>query len=321
MERCDHNKPTSHILIRGLSARAHFRMLTHVSSHPQNPSRVVVLGSGGFLGRRLCQRLTADRIVTLAVGSHDIDLADGTASMRLREELRPTDTVVFLSAITPDKGRDSSVLLRNLNMARNVCEAVRGGQISHMIYASSDAVYSFDQIQISETTPAAPADLYGVMHRARELMLATEAQVPLANLRFTAVYGAGDTHNSYGPNRFIRQALREGRIAMFGNGEETRDHLYVDDAVTLMVQVLLHRSTGILNLASGQSVSFRDAAEQIVVHAGRPVELQYSTRQNPVTHREFDIANIKRAFPALLLTSFQEGLRRTIAEMREKSGG
>jgi len=296
-------------------------MLTHVSSHPQNPSRVVVLGSGGFLGRRLCKRLTADRITTLAVGSRDIDLTESTAGMRLREALQPTDAVVFLSAITPDKGRDSSILMRNLSMARNVCEAARGARVSHMIYASSDAVYSFDQDNISEVTPAAPTDLYGAMHRTRELMLASEAQVPLANLRLTGVYGAGDTHNSYGPNRFIQQALREGRIAIFGNGEETRDHLYVEDVVALMAQVLLHRSTGLLNLASGQSVSFRDAAEQIVAHAGQPVELQYSTRQNPVTHRQFDIASLKRAFPDLHLTSFPEGLRNTVAEMRAQSGG
>jgi nucleoside-diphosphate-sugar epimerase len=296
-------------------------MLTHVSSHPQNPSRVVVLGSGGFLGRRLCQRLTAERIATLAFGSHEMDLTEGTAGIRLREDLRSADAVVFLSAITPDKGRDSAILMRNLSMARNVCEATRGGRVSHMIYASSDAVYSFDQNYISETTPAAPTDLYGVMHRTRELMLASEAQVPLVTLRFTGVYGAGDTHNSYGPNRFMQQALREGRIAMFGNGEETRDHLYVDDAVALMMQVLTHRSTGLLNLASGQSVSFHDVAEQIIVHAGRPVEVQCSTRQNPITHRQFDIANLKRAFPDIILTSLPEGLCKTVAEIQAKSGG
>jgi len=50
------------------------------------------------------------------------------------------------------------------------------------------------------------------MHRTRELMLAAEAKAPLAILRLTAVYGAGDTHNSYGPNRFLRQALKDGRF-------------------------------------------------------------------------------------------------------------
>ncbi len=296
-------------------------MLTHASSQPQNPIRVIVLGAGGFLGRRLCQRLRTDDIATVALGSRDIELTESTAGKHLSEKLRPTDAVVFLSAITPDRGRDSAALVRNLNMARNVSEAARTAQVSHMVYASSDAVYSFDYNYISEATPAAPADLYGIMHRARELILSSEVQVPLAILRLTAVYGAGDTHNSYGPNRFVRQALQEGRIAMFGNGEETRDHLYADDAIALIMRVLLHRSAGLLNLASGQSVSFREAAEQIGAHAGRPIELQPSVRQNPITHRRFDIEKLKSAFPDILLTPLPEGLRKTIAEMKAKSSG
>jgi nucleoside-diphosphate-sugar epimerase len=296
-------------------------MLTHTFSQPQNPSRVIILGAGGFLGQRLCQGLRTGSIATSALVSRDIDLTESASGKRLREELRPTDAVVFLSAITPDKGRDSATLVRNLNMARNVSEAARTAQVSQLIYASSDAVYAFDHDHISEMTQAAPVDLYGTMHRARELVLSSEAQVPLAILRLTAVYGAGDTHNSYGPNRFVRQALQEGRIALFGNGEETRDHLYVDDAIALIMQVLLHRSTGLVNVASGQSVSFFQAAEQIGAHVGRQVELQCSARQNPITHRRFDIENLKSAFPDILLTPLPEGLRKTIAEMKANFSG
>ena len=169
---------------------------------------------------------------------------------------------MFLSALTPDKGRDSGTLMRNLAMCRAVCEATRAVEIAQLVYASSDAVYSFATTLISEATPPVPIDLYGVMHRARELMLASEAKAPVAVLRLTAIYGAGDTHNSYGPNRFLRQALKDGRIALFGNGEETRDHLHVDDAVDLILKVISHGSTGALNLASGKigdvSIGCRD---------------------------------------------------------------
>jgi nucleoside-diphosphate-sugar epimerase len=296
-------------------------MLTHGSSEPRKPGRVVVLGAGGFLGRHLCAALAAGGIPALAVGSKDIDLADGAAGARLHERLQPADSVVFLSALTPDKGRDSATLMRNLAMARNVCEATRGANAAHLIYASSDAVYSFADETISEATPAAPADLYGAMHRTRELILTAEAQVPLAILRLTAIYGAGDTHNSYGPNRFIRQALADGRIPLFGGGEETRDHLDADDAVALVVQALLHRSTGLANLASGESVSFGDVARQVAALAGRPVEVQPSPRQNPATHRRFDIANLKRAFPNVALTPLADGLRKAVAAAKGPSGG
>src|SRR5262245_46286442 len=149
--------------------------LSHAHTTPQNPQRLVVLGAGGFLGRRLLQACAAAGIATLALGSRDIDLADPDGGAQFAARLAPQDAVVFLAALTPDKGRDIKTLLRNLAMCRAVCAASQAVALSHLVYASSDAVYSFDTPLISEETPAVPLDLYGAMHRTRELMLAAEA--------------------------------------------------------------------------------------------------------------------------------------------------
>jgi UDP-glucose 4-epimerase len=291
-------------------------MLSHAHSAPQKPARVVVLGAGGFLGARLLKFCADAQIEAVGLGSRDFDLADPAAPTGLAARLRTSDVVVFLAALTPDKGRDSGTLMRNLAMARAVCEATRTHEIAHLIYASSDAVYSFAMPLISEETPAVPLDLYGAMHRTRELMLLGEAKAPLAILRLTAVYGRGDTHNSYGPNRFMRQALQDGRIPLFGNGEETRDHLYVDDAVDIIRKIVVHGSTGLLNLASGSSVTFRSIADMIAARAGRPVEVATSARQNPATHRHFDVTHLLRAFPDARLTPLGEGLESMLADAR-----
>ena len=295
--------------------------LSHAYSHSRKPDRVVVLGSGGFLGRGLVAACGAAGVEVAGLASRDIDLAEASAGARLAERLRPTDVLVFLAALTPDKGRDSGTLMRNLAIARAVCEATRAVGIAQIVYASSDAVYSFATALISEDTPAVPVDLYGAMHRTRELMLAAEANAPVAVLRLTAVYGAGDTHNSYGPNRFVRQAVKDGRIPLFGNGEETRDHLYADDAVDLILKVVSYGSTGVLNLATGASATFRAVAEMVAAHAGRPVEIAPSPRQSPVTHRHFDITNLLRAFPGTRLKSLAEGLAATLVGMRAQASG
>jgi UDP-glucose 4-epimerase len=295
--------------------------LSHAPGHPRKPARLVVLGAGGFLGRGLLRGCAAAQLEAVGLGSRDIDLADPSAPARLAERLHPRDVLVFLAALTPDKGRDSGTLMRNLAMCRAVCAATRAVEIAQLVYASSDAVYAFDTALISEETSAAPVDLYGAMHRTRELMLAVEAKAPLAILRLTAVYGTGDTHNSYGPNRFLRQAIKDGRIGLFGNGEETRDHLYADDAVDLILQVVLHGSTGLLNLATGKSVTFGAVAEVVAAHAGRPVEIAPSARQNPVTHRHFDTTNLVRAFPGARFKSLDDGLAATLASMRAEAGG
>jgi UDP-glucose 4-epimerase len=285
---------------------------------------VVVLGAGGFLGRRLLLACADAGIAAVGLGSRDLDLADDAAGARLAGHLRPQDVLVFLAALTPDKGRDSRTLMRNLAMARAVCEATRAVEIAQLVYASSDAVYSLATPLICEETPAVPVDLYGLMHRARELMLAGEVKAPLAILRITGVYGTGDTHNSYGPNRFARQALKDGRIALFGNGEEMRDHVYIDDAVALLLEVVSRRSTGVLNFASGTSTTFRTVADMIAARAGRPIEIAPSVRQNPVTHRHFDITNLLRAFPGMRFKPLEDGLTTMLADARshpEKAHG
>jgi nucleoside-diphosphate-sugar epimerase len=292
--------------------------LSH-AHQPRKPARLVVVGAGGFLGRHLLTAGAAADIEAVGLGSRDIDLADAAAGARLAQRLRPRDVIVFLAALTPDKGRDSGTLMRNLAICRAVCEATHAVDIAQLVYASSDAVYSFATALISEETPAAPLDLYGAMHRIRELMLAGEAKAPLAVLRVTAVYGADDTHNSYGPNRFLRQALKEGRISLFGNGEETRDHVYVDDVVDLILRVVSHGSTGLLNVATGKSVTFRAVAEMVAARVGRPVEIATSARQSPATHRHFDTTNLLRAFPNARFKPLAEGLAATLADMRAEA--
>jgi nucleoside-diphosphate-sugar epimerase len=288
--------------------------LTHAYAEPRMPARAVVLGAGGFLGSHLVAALGGAGAAVLALGSREIDLAEPAAGAQLAERLREGDTLVFFAALTPDKGRDCATLMRNLAMARAVCEAAKRVKLGHLVYASSDAVYPFGSGPIDEDSPAAPADLYGTMHRTRELMLAAEAPAPLAVLRLTAVYGAGDTHNSYGPNRFVRQALKERRIALFGNGEEARDHLFVENAAAIFLSVIRHGSRGLLNVATGTSMPFLSVAREVAAQAGAPVAIEPSARQNPVTHRHFDIANLIRAFPAYRPVPLADGLRRMIAQ-------
>jgi UDP-glucose 4-epimerase len=295
--------------------------ISNTNSSPRKPERVVVLGSGGFLGRKLLAACKAAQVEAIGLGSRDIDLTDPAAAARLAERLRPKDVLVFLAALTPDKGRDSGALMRNLAMGRTVCEAARDVELAQLVYASSDAVYSFATALISEETPAVPLDLYGTMHRTRELMLAAETKAPLAVLRLTAVYGAGDTHNSYGPNRFLRQAVKDGRIPLFGNGEETRDHLHIDDAVDLMLKVVAHGSTGLLNLATGKSATFRAVADMVAARAGRPVEVAPSPRQNPATHRHFDNTNLLRTFPDARFKPLDEGLAAMLADAGAEARG
>jgi len=152
------------------------------------------------------------------------------------------------------------------------------------------------------------------MHLAREIMLHTTLKLPLAILRPTLIYGAKDPHNGYGPNRFRRLAAKGEAITLFGEGEEKRDHVHVDDVAALAGATLHHGSTGTLNIATGRSVSFREVAEMTAALSGRSVEIRGTPRQNPITHRHFDITDCLKAFPEFHYIPLRDGLARAAKE-------
>jgi nucleoside-diphosphate-sugar epimerase len=154
------------------------------------------------------------------------------------------------------------------------------------------------------------------MHLAREIMVKSATRAPVAILRPTLVYGAGDTHNAYGPNRLRRMAHLEGRIALFGEGEEMRDHIAVEDVAALTVLVLRHQSRGTLNLATGRSITYGELAKKVAALFDRPIDIVGTPRQNPITHRHFDVTVLRKAFPAFAFTPLDEGLARAHREVQ-----
>jgi UDP-glucose 4-epimerase len=294
-------------------------VIIHQSPAAQTPERVALLGARGFIGAAIRRQLDAQRIPILALTSADLNLAETSAADKLAAVLKATDAVVMLAALTPDKGRDIPTLMRNLAMMQNTCGAIGKTGCAHMVYFSSDAVYDSAVSRVSEDTPASPQDLYGAMHYTREIMARSLAKVPVLVLRPTLIYGLDDTHNSYGPNRFRRTAQKEGKITLFGGGEETRDHIHVDDVAALTLRCLLHRSTGTLNAATGTSHSFHEVAEVVTQQFKNTIEIVRTPRANPVTHRHYDVISTIKAFPDIRFISLQDGVSRTHREMQEKS--
>ena len=282
--------------------------MVHLNSGSLNPRRVVLLGGSGFIGHRLSIMLSNDGTDILFLGSKDLDLSSPSAVERLKRLLYSTDTIVFLSAITPDKSRDTDVFFKNLLMMKHLCEALKNKPLNHLVYFSSDAVYGQSQSFVNEDSTVAPEDLYGVMHLSREIMLSELRDTPSMILRVTMVYGAGDTHSSYGPNLFFKTAGQNGVINLFGCGEEMRDHIHLNDVVNITKLCINMRSQGMLNLATGKSSSFKRVANLVADQFSNKIEVIENPRITPITHRHYDITNLLRAFPFLSFTNIEDGV-------------
>ncbi len=282
-------------------------MLIHHHSKPSKPSRVVVIGAGGFVGGAIVRQMGLDNIPTMSLTRKEVDLLQPDAVDKLKGMLQPTDSVVVVSAIAPAK--TVTMLMDNLRMVEAVCEALASTRIHHLVYISSDAVYTDDANPVREDSPRAPTTTHGMMHAARELMLAASTEAPVVYLRPTLIYGAADPHNGYGPNRFRRQAKKGEPIQIFGEGEEQRDHVLVDDVARITALALSHQSEGALNVVTGISTSFKDIAEIIAKQFDGTVVSQPRPGPRPhLVHRFFDVTNACKAFPTFQFTPLQQGL-------------
>jgi nucleoside-diphosphate-sugar epimerase len=240
------------------------------------------------------------------------------AIRKLRAILQRDDAVVVTSALTPEKGRDRATFLKNVAMIDNLCASLGQAACAHIVYVSSDSVYDSRFTQINEETCCDSSDLYALAHIVREKLLAEACQsanTPLAIVRPSAIYGAGDTHDSYGPNRFLRTARTEGKITLFGQGEEARDHVYIDDVAQIILECLLRGSTGVINAVSGTALTFHEVARKIVAAIGRAVAIETTARRVSIVHKRFDPAALFQAFPGFVTTSLDAGIRRSLAHL------
>jgi UDP-glucose 4-epimerase len=285
-------------------------MLTHGFQQPRRPTRVVVIGSGGFVGGAIVRRLAAEGIPHLALSRRELDLLAPDAGARLAALLRAGDAVVAAAAIAPCKS--TAMLVDNMRMVTAMLTGLSASAVEHVVNISSDAVYADGPVPLTESTPAAPTSLHGAMHLAREIALGTELRMPLAMLRPTLIYGAADPHNGYGPNRFRRLAAAGEDIVLFGEGEERRDHVAIEDVAEIAVRVLKHRSQGALNIASGEVHSFRSVAEMAAALAPKPPRISGTPRNGPMPHngyRPFDISATRAAFADFRYTPLRDGIR------------
>lgn len=294
-------------------------MLEHLNPSDVKPVRVIVVGGDGFVGGAIVRQLRDRNIDTLAITRRDVDLLREGATGALAARLRPSDAFVAVAAIAPVK--TPLMLKDNITLIEALVGALKMRPVAHVLNIGSDAIYADSAKPLTEGSCPAPGSLHGIMHLAREIMLreATE-ETPFATLRPTLIYGADDPHNGYGPNRFRRLAAKGEPLVLFGEGEERRDHVWVEDVAELAVRILLRRSRGALNAATGTVVSFRDIAQLVTSRFATRPPIVSIPRVGPMPHggyRPFDPAATFSAFPDFRYTQLTDGLDRLHDEPKE----
>lgn len=314
---------------------------------------VLVTGGAGFIGSHTVDRLVADghRVVVL-----DDLRTGKRANLAHHGALRfadgsPVELVVAdvscgifapLAALTATHGPIARIIhlaaqvsvvhsLANplVDVAVNyvgtvqVLEYARAVGVAKVVFASSAAVYGDTAaVPVLEDVPCRPLSPYGVDKLASELMLRAYASTHgLAStpLRFFNVYGPRqDPTSPYsGVISIFADRARAGRpITIFGDGQQTRDFVYVGDVARAVVTAALTDGGDgtAMNVGTGRETTVRELAEVVVALAGTDVPISHApARAGEIVRSCAEVGRAREALGFTAATTLADGLARTLA--------
>jgi nucleoside-diphosphate-sugar epimerase len=201
----------------------------------------------------------------------------------------------------------------------NIEKSLYGKGNLRIINISSDAVYPDIDGKLSEKIPNDPTSLHGLMHNFREKLILQNHNNVL-NIRPTLVYGYGDTHCGYGPNLFIKKMLDKENIILFGQGEELRDHIYIEDLTYIITECINNKLVGNLNAVTGEVISFNEIANIIKKISKDSIDIKFKERNGPIPHnglRSFNNSKLKENISQIKFKNMRNNLIRIINKYKE----
>lgn len=303
--------------------------------------RVLVTGGAGFIGSH-----TVDQLITsgaevliidnLSTGKEEninpsaefvrLDIESENLS-GIFQKFRPGFVIHLAAQVSVPNSIKNPVKDTTTNIlgSVNLLENCRQYGVEKVVYASSAAVYGNPRgVFISENDPVTPLSFYGVSKLTPEVYLKVFNQ--LYGLKYTVLRYA----NVYGPRQ---DALGEGGVisifaskilagqspVIFGDGEQTRDFVYVEDVAKANVKSLSAADQLILNVGTGKRTSVNDLVHIMADAANSDIKPSYSSeRYGDIKHSCMETSQIKEYLEWEPQFSLQEGLTRTIDFYRNK---
>jgi UDP-glucose 4-epimerase len=206
----------------------------------------------------------------------------------------------------------------NIIGSLNVLLAARDRGVGIVVYSSSAAIFGEPQeLPITVDHPVHPASPYGVSKLAAEkycFAFAALWGIRCVALRYFNVYGERQRFDEYGNviPIFATRALHKKELTIFGNGEQTRDFVHVDDVARANLSAAERTDAhGALNIGSGRATSIRRVAEMIVALSGASSAIAFGPpRPGDVTHATADVSAATRLIGYRPAVALEDGLRR-----------
>jgi len=280
--------------------------------------KILVTGGAGFIGSHIVEHFKDQEVIVfdnLRSGFEenikDFDVEFINSSIIDNEELKDAmdgvDYVFHLAALTsvPESMSKPKVTYNiNTQGTLNVLSAAKDSGVKKVVFSSSSAIYGdnpevpkHEEMFPDPKSPYAETKLDGENYCT---VYSEKFNMRSIVLRFFNVFGPRQDPNSQYAAAipiFIRKALKNEDVIIYGDGEQTRDFIYVKDVVNACVLVLekCEEPTTICNVALGQQTSINDLAKRIIKLTGSQSKIKYQKeRPGDIKHSYADISKLKK---------------------------
>jgi len=209
----------------------------------------------------------------------------------------------------------------NVNGLLNLLELAKKYKIKKVVHSSSAAVYGDEPEQPKKLShKPMPKSPYGITKLDGEYycqMYSEQFGVPAISLRYFNVFGARQNPKSQYAAAipiFVNKALQNEEITIYGDGNQTRDFIYVKDVVGANVLAAESQiSKGVFNVATENTITIKQTAEKIIELTNSKSKIKFADeRAGDIKHSQADISETKINLDFNPKFSFEEGLNETI---------
>ncbi len=309
---------------------------------------VLVTGGAGFVGGHLVDRLIEEEPASIVVASNfflgsisNLDDAlkrfpvkivrcDVADFEEIKDAIVDNDIeVVFNLAVIPlptSLVKPEWTIRKNIEMTINICQLLREKKFKTLIqYSSSEAFGSAQYVPMDGKHPLDPETPYA----------ASKAATDHIALSYHHTFGCDVAvvrpFNQYGPRQNVKKyagiiplmvgkMVRGEDVTIFGDGEQTRDFMYVGDTADLTIEVYKNPASRgrVINAGSGREVSIKTVLTKMadILEYTKPF-VHLDARPGDVRRHCSDISEVREVLGWEPKTSFEEGLRKTVEWYRD----
>lgn len=294
--------------------------------------KIAIVGGLGFIGTNLYLKLKNNHEIKIIdnfkiknnldyFSKNSVIKCDITEYQKIKKIIPNFDIIINLAGQTGVLDSDlnpwytiSNNIVGFLNIIRSVKESKK--QIKIINASTAGAIYGSSKKICNENSITNPMSYYGLSKKFNEeqSIIATNAyNAEIINLRFSNVYGEYSLHKKSLIHSSIQNFLKKKNMYVYGNGEQTRDFIYVGDLVNIIIQSFKFES-GIYNIASGKSYSVNHFLNILKKNHFLPDVKNLKKNSNEVNHVKISNKKILKLMEKkkFKFTSFAIGVKKTI---------